>query len=286
MPAIVSLIRARRTDASPASATALLARCSRALRKNAAKRIDVSRTAVTTTRTRSCMRGQNTAKARGRERLISTRPYGCGAFNLFQLPADSDTRRPGDARVGAAVVGAIVHVGNLYAGLQFQPVTVEIVICADIHLVVLVAPACDHASFVSRELDAVRIVAVEKRVPADELQLVRHVDVGHRHHAPEIALAKVPGCGRDIGPYAPALGIKLEVHRQDVLQLPGERVVWVLILVDPVGREQRFSSAERFREIVADDGKRRRAAVELPELLVRGAGGIHTQPIDPRRRSS
>ena len=81
--------------------------------------------------------------------------------------------------------GSVVHVGELQAGLQFQLLTVEEIVRTEIDLVVLVASTSDDAIFVRRELNAVRVVAAENRVPADRLKLVGDVDVGHRRDPPE-----------------------------------------------------------------------------------------------------
>src|SRR5687768_12150899 len=53
-------------------------------------------------------------------------------------PADTQACCPRQPRIRAAVSGAVVHVCMLHSGLQLQPVTVEIIVRADINLVVLV----------------------------------------------------------------------------------------------------------------------------------------------------
>src|SRR5687767_11019948 len=172
MPAIVSLMRATRAAASPASTTALAARCSMFQKKKAAKGRDASSSVMTTRRTeRASISGtQNAAKSRWRRDRSRLSAIG------FGLPAYSDPCRPGHAGVLAAVVRAIVHVGKLHSGLQFQSVSVEVVVRARVRLVVFVSAAGDDAIFVGRQLDAVGVVAFDKRVPPDELKLVGDVE--------------------------------------------------------------------------------------------------------------
>ena len=64
-------------------------------------------------------------------------------------------------RTRFAVLRTVVHVGELQAGLQFQFLTVEEIICAEVELVVLVPSTSDDAVFVRSEQETVRVLAAE-----------------------------------------------------------------------------------------------------------------------------
>src|SRR5687767_6076596 len=103
-------------------------------RKNAAAMLAASRKVKTVTRT-------------ARFRMPPTGYLKCRLLRTV-LPTYAQPRGPGDAGILASVVGSVVHVGELQAGLQLQSVSVEEVVRTEIDFGVLVAATSHDAIFI------------------------------------------------------------------------------------------------------------------------------------------